>query len=109
MPTLGEKLSRTREPLRQICGESFKTERSVLRDISKYCTSEICVCVCVSVWGGGGDGQRGGGLKCEIAGKRQNKRGNGLKVPFKYIVKGLFLMILNVEKIIKDYLSRTTK
>ena len=107
MPTLGEKLSRTREPLRQICGESFKTERSVLRDISKYCTSEICVCVCV--WGGGDGESGGGGLKCEIAGKRQNKHGNGLKVLFKYIVKGLFLMILNVEKIIKDYLSRTTK
>ena len=55
----------------------------VLHDISKYCTSAICVCV----WGEG-DGE-GGGLKCEITGKRQNKRGNGLKVPFKYIAKGL--------------------
>ena len=54
----------------------------VLRDISKYCTSAICVCV-------GGRGMGRGGLKCEITGKRQNKRGNGLKVPFKYIAKGL--------------------
>ena len=32
-----------------------------------------------------------------------------LEVPCKYIVKGHFQMILNVEKIIKDYLSRITK
>ena len=50
-----------------------------------------------------------GTIKLEITGKRQNKRGNGLEVPCKYIVKGPFHMISNVEKIIKDYLSRTTK
>ena len=51
----------------------------------------------------------GGTIKWEITKKRQNKRGSGLEVSCKYIVKGLFHMILNVEKIIKDYLSRTTK
>ena len=50
-----------------------------------------------------------GDYKCEITGKRQNKCGNGLEVPYKYIVKGPFHMISNVEKIIKDYLSRTRK
>ena len=52
---------------------------------------------------------RGGTIKCEITGKRQNKRGNGLEVPCKYIVKRPFHMVLNIEKIIKDYLSRTAK
>ena len=50
-----------------------------------------------------------GTIKCEITGKRQNNRGNGLEVPCKYIVKRPFHMVLNVEKIIKDYLSRTAK
>ena len=44
-----------------------------------------------------------------ITGERQNKRRNGLEVPRKYIIKGPFHMVLNVEKIIKDYLSRRTK
>ena len=44
-----------------------------------------------------------------ITGERQNKRRNGLEVPRKYIIKGPFHMVLNVEKIIKDYLSRTAK
>ena len=66
----------------------------VLHDISKYCTSAL---LC------------GGTIKCEITGKRQNKRGNAFEVQSKYIVKGPFHMILNVEMIIKDYLSRTTK
>ena len=66
----------------------------VPRDISKNCTTAL---LC------------GGTIKCEITGKTQNKRGNGLEVPFKYVVKGPFHLILNVEKIIKDYLSRTTK
>ena len=51
----------------------------------------------------------GGTIKCEIIGKTQNKRGNGLEVLCKYFAKGPFHMISNVEKIIKDYLSRTTK
>ena len=46
-------------------------------------------------------------MKCEITGKRQNKRGNGFESPCEYI--GPFHMALNEEKIIKDYLSRTTK
>ena len=54
-------------------------------------------------------GGGGGTIKCEITGKRQKKCGNGLEVPYKYIVKGPFHMISNVEKIVKDYLSRTTK
>ena len=66
----------------------------VPRDISKYCTSAL---LC------------GGTIKCEITRKRQNKCGNGLEVPWKYIIKGPFHMISNAEKIIKDYLSRTTK
>ena len=49
----------------------------------------------------------GGTMKCEVTGKRQNKRGNGLEVPCKYIIKGPFYMIANIECIIKDYLSRT--
>ena len=48
-------------------------------------------------------------MKCEITGKRQNKRGNGFESPCEYIVKEPFHMALNEEKIIKDYLSRTTK
>ena len=55
----------------------------VPRDISKYCTSALLY---------------GGTKKFEITVKRQNKRGNGIEVPW-----------WNVEKIIKDYLSRTTK
>ena len=35
-------------------------------------------------------------MKCEVTGKRQNKRGNGLEVPCKYIIKGPFYMIANV-------------
>ena len=66
----------------------------VPNDISRYCTSAL---LC------------GGTIKCEITGKRQNKRGNALEVQSKYIVKVPFHMILNVEMIIKDYLSRTTK
>ena len=50
----------------------------VPRDISKYCTSAL---LC------------GGTIKCEITGKRQNKRGNGLEAPCKYIVKGPFHII----------------
>ena len=87
----------TGKPSRQICDESFKRERSVGNfpfDTSKYCTSAI---LCV------------GTITCEITWKRQKKCGNGLEVPHKYIVKGLFHVILNVEKIIKDYLFRTTK
>ena len=41
--------------------------------------------------------------------EKTNRCGNGLEVPCKYIIKGPFHMNLNVEKIIKCYLSRTTK
>ena len=76
----------------------------VPRDIQSIVPLHFCVCVCVCVCVCGG-----GTIKCENTGKTQNKCGNGLEVPCKYIVKGPFHMILNVEKIIKDYLRRTTK
>ena len=66
----------------------------VPRDISKYYSSAL---LC------------GGTIKCEITGKRQNKRGNVLEVSCRYVVKGPFHMNLNVEKIIKGCLSRTTQ
>ena len=71
-----------------------KVVRHVPRDISKYCASAF---LC------------GRTIKCKITGKTEKLRGNGLEVQCKYIVKGPFHMILNVVKIIKDYLSRTTK
>ena len=102
-PTLGEKLSTATEPENhhdKICGKEKEVlkEKEVVghvpRDISNYCTSAL---LC------------GGTIKSKITGKRQNKRGDGLEVPYKYIVKGPFHMISNVKKIIKNYLSRTTK
>ena len=101
MPTLGEKLSTATKPENHHDKYAVKVlkENEVVghipRDISKYCTSALFL--------------GGGTIKCEITGKRQSKRGNGLEVPCKYTVKGPFHMISNVEKIIKDYLSRTTK
>ena len=99
-PTLGEKLSTATEPEHHHDTYAVKVLKEnevaghVSRDISKYCTSAL---LC--------EGTR----KSEITGKRQNKRGNGLEVPCKYIVKGPFHMVLNEEKTIKDYLPRTTK
>ena len=99
-PTLGEKLSTATEPENRHdkYAVKFLKENKVVGhvpgDISKYYTSAL---LC------------GGTIKCEITGNRKNKRGNELEVPCKYIVKGPFHMILNVEKIIKDYLSRTVK
>ena len=46
--------------------------RHISRDISKYCTT-LLLC--------------GGNIRCEVTGKRQNKRGNGLEVPCKFIVR----------------------
>ena len=98
-PTLGERLSTTTEPENHHDKYAVKVLKEnevvghVLRDISKYCTSAL---LCRRT------------IKCEIIGKKQNKCGNGLENPCKYIVKGPFHMILNVEKIIKDCLSRTT-
>ena len=69
-PTLGEKLSTTAEPENHHDKYAVKVLKEnevvghVPRDISKYCTSAI---LC------------GRTIKCEIAEKRQNKRGMGLK------------------------------
>ena len=46
-------------------------------------------------------------MKCVVIGKRENKRGNRLEVPCKYIVKGPKFMVTNIECMIKDYLGRT--
>ena len=99
-PTSGEKLSTATEPEKHHDKYAVKVLKEnevvghVPREISKCCTSAV---LC------------GGTIKWEITGKRQNKRGNGLDVPCKYILKGPLHMISNVEMIIKDYLSRTTK
>ena len=69
-PTLGEKLSTTAEPENHNDKYVVKVLKDnevvghVPSDILKYCTSAI---LC------------GRTIKCEIAGKRQNKRGMGLK------------------------------
>ena len=69
-PTLGEKLSTTAEPENHYDKYVVKVLKDnevvghVPSDILKYCTSAI---LC------------GRTTKCEIAGKRQNKRGMGLK------------------------------
>ena len=69
-PTLGEKLSTTAEPENHHDKYVVKVLKDnevvghVSSDISKYCTSAI---LC------------GRTIKCEIAGKRQNKRGMDLK------------------------------
>ena len=55
------------------------------RDLSKYCTSVFLL---------GGTGE------CVIIGKRENKRGNGLKVPCVFIVKGSNYMLTNIEYMI---------
>ena len=99
-PTSGEKLSTATEPEKHHDKYAVKVLKEnevvghVPREISKCCTSAL---LC------------GGTIKWEITGKRQNKRGNGLDVPCKYIIKGPLHMISNVEMITKDYLSRTTK
>ena len=64
----------------------------VPRDISKYCTT-LLLC--------------GGKIRCEVTGRRQNKRGNGLEVPCKFIVKGPHYITCKIDMIIKDYISRT--
>ena len=100
LPILGEKLSMATEPENHHDKYPAKVLKKnevaghVPRDTSKYCTFAL---LC------------GGTITCEITGKRQKKRWDGLEVPCKYITKGPFHMILNVEKIIKDYLSSTTK
>ena len=95
-PALGEKLSTATEPENHHGKYALNVLKEnevvghVPRDISKYCTSALLF---------------GRTIKCEITGKRQKNVGMGLK----FCVKGHFHMISNVEKIIKDYLSRTTK
>ena len=99
-PTLGEKLSAATELENYHDKYAVKVSKdnemvgNAPRDISKYCSSAL---LC------------GETIKCEITEKRQNKSGSGLEVPCKYIVKRPFQMVLNIEKIIKDHLSRTTK
>ena len=61
------------------------------RCLSKYCTSALSC---------------GGTVECLVLKKRENKRGNGLKVPCKYIVSGPKYMLTNIECLIKDYLKR---
>ena len=63
----------------------------VPRDISKYCTT-LLLC--------------GGKIRCEVTGRRQNKRGNGLEV-CKFIVKRPHYITCKIDMIIKDYISRT--
>ena len=98
-PILGEKLSTATEPEHYHNKYAVKVLKEnevvwhVPRDISKYCTSALLF---------------GGTTECKITRIRQSNCGNGLEIPCKYIVKGPFHMILNVEKIIKDYLSSTT-
>lgn len=48
----------------------------------------------------------GGTVECLVIGKSENKRGNGLKVSCKYIVKGLKYMLTNIECMTKNYLRR---
>ena len=44
-------------------------------------------------------------MECVVVGKKENRRGNGLEVPCKYIVKGPKYMLTNIECMIKDYLG----
>lgn len=62
------------------------------RELSKYCTTAMLA---------------GGTISCKIAGKRENKRGNGLEVPCIYKVKGPKFIVEKVEMLIVDYLKRT--
>ena len=48
----------------------------------------------------------GGTVECLVLKKGENKRGNGLKVPCKYIVNRPKYMFTNIECLIKDYLNR---
>ena len=98
-PIFGKKLSTATEPEHYHNKYAVKVLKEnevvghVPLDISKYCASALL---------------GGGNIECEITGIRQSKRGNGLEIPCKYIVKGPFHMIFNVENIAKGYLSRTT-
>ena len=46
-------------------------------------------------------------VECVIIEKRENKRGNVLEAPCKYIVKGPKYMFINIEHILKYYTGRT--
>ena len=97
---MGKKISTATEPENHHGKSAVKHLKEnemvghVPRDISKYCTSTL-----LSGWT----------IKCDITGKKLNKRGNELEVSCKYIVKRPFHMLLNVQKIIEDYLPSTTK
>ena len=65
----------------------------IQRDLSKYYTSILL---------------RGRNMECVI-GTWQNKRGNGLEVLYKYIVKGPTYMLTIIKCMIKDYLVRTNR
>ena len=60
----------------------------VPRDISKYCTTAL---LC------------GGNIRCEVTGRKENKRRNGLEFPCEYMTKGPSYMTNHVEMLIKDY------
>ena len=87
----------TGKPSRQVYGESFKREQC-----GWTCSLWYFKVLYLRnfVWGD---------YKMWDYREKSKQTWNGLEVPRKHIVKGPFHTILNVEKIIKDYLSRTTK
>ena len=95
-PILGEKLATAMEPQNPHDKYAIKVTKSdevvghIPRDISKYCTAALCC----------------GIISCEVTGKRQNKRGNGLEVPCKYRLKGPYFVVKKIECIIEDYFKR---
>ena len=97
-PSLGEILETAPEPENPHDKYAVKVLKEntivghVPRDISMYCTT-LLLC--------------GGKIRCEVTGRRQNKRGNGLEVPCKFIVKGPHYITCKIDMIIKDYISRT--
>ena len=51
----------------------------------------------------------GGKIKCEVTGRRENRRNNGLELACKYIVTGPLFLIPKLEQIILEYVQRTNK
>ena len=47
-----------------------------------------------------------GTIQATVTGKRENKRGNGLELPCKGIIKAPFFICSKVEQIIRDLCSR---
>ena len=48
----------------------------------------------------------GGKMKATVCGRRENKRGNGLEVPYNYLQKGPDKYLGKAECIIKDIVGR---